>query len=270
MPADFRFAISNGIFGEMPLPEVCREVRQAGYDGIELTPHLFTERNLEPSEVRERITDAGLGFVGFHWLLVSPPGIHITSEDQTVVRRGWEHVRRMVDLCAEMAGSTVVIGSPKQRASRGGGDCSRARDVFVHELAHLAPFAESRGVLVLVEAIPARETDVVNRIGEAVAIARQIGSPAIQTMFDVHNAADETEPDPDLIRRFSPYIRHIHMNEKNGAEPGMGNYDFEALMQALRDVQYDGWVSVEAFDFSRTGPDIAAGALKRLRTAAEN
>jgi sugar phosphate isomerase/epimerase len=275
MPADFRFAVCSEMFGEMPFPEVCRNAQQIGYKGIELTPHLFTERQQYPRDIRDQIVDAGLAFVGIHWLLVSPPGLHITSPDPETVRKSWDHVRRMVDICAELAGCNenengiVVIGSPKQRSSQGGSDQKRAMDLFVHELAHLAPFAESRGVTLLIEAIPSRETDVVNCLSDAVAIVRQIGSPAVETMFDVHNAADETEPDPELIRRFCSHIRHVHVNEKNGAEPGCGDYDFEALLTALGNVEYRRWVSVESFDFSRPGVEIATTAMDRLKTALE-
>src|ERR1035441_9190598 len=62
---------------------------------------------------------------------------------------------------------------------------------FIGGLAAVAPQAESRGVKVLVEALPVAQSDVVQTLAEAVAIVEEIGSPAIRTMFDVHNAIDE-------------------------------------------------------------------------------
>lgn len=275
MPADFRFAVCNEIFGAAPFPEICRQARQVGFAGIELTPHLFTEQHALPSEIGKHIEDAGLEFVGLHWLLVSPPGLCVTSRDPVVLRKSWDHVRRMVDTSAEVAGckesgnGVIVLGSPKQRSSAGGPDVKRATDVLVHELAHLAPHAEYRGVTLVVEAIPSRETDIVNRLSEAAAVVRQIGSPAIRTMFDVHNAADETESHSELIERFSAHIRHIHVNEESGAEPGMGPYDFESLLSALARTRYAGWVSVESFDFTRPPLEIATRAYNRLQAAAQ-
>jgi sugar phosphate isomerase/epimerase len=86
-------------------------------------------------------------------------------------------------------------------------------------------------------------------------------------MFDTHNAVDETEPHTELIRRYLPYIAHVHVNEIDGREPGMGDYDFSRLLAALADLDYCGWVSVEAFDFSRDAEEIAARAIATLRTA---
>src|SRR3569833_178301 len=143
-----------------------------------------------------------------------------------------------------------------------------ALEVFTHEVAHAAPHAETRGVKILIEALPLNQSDVLNCLGDAVRIVRQIGSPGVQTMFDVHNAVDEKENHSELIRRYLPYIKHVHVNEFDGKEPGMGDYDFVPLLRTLSDVNYRGWVSVEAFDFSRSAEEIAARAIEHLKAAA--
>jgi D-psicose/D-tagatose/L-ribulose 3-epimerase len=275
----YRFAICNEIFQEASFPEVCKQVQSLGYQGIELAPYTLAEDATllgisERADLRTHIADAGLEFVGLHWLLMSPPGLHIASPDQTTLRRSWDFAHRAIDLCADLAGSNekdngvIVFGSPKQRSTDGTMSPRQAIDIFTHELAHTAPHAESRGVTLLVEAIPASQTDVVTCLVDAVAIVKHIGSPAVRTMFDVHNAIDEQEPHPELIRRFFPYIRHIHVNELDGQEPGRRDYDFGSILSTLSDLHYSGWVSVEAFDFSRPPLDIAQRAISRL-TASE-
>jgi sugar phosphate isomerase/epimerase len=94
---------------------------------------------------------------------------------------------------------------------------------------------------------------------------KQIGSPAVQTMFDTHNAVAETDPHPELIRRYCSYIKHVHVNEMDGREPGKGDYDFDALLHALSAVKYSGWVSLEVFDSSRDGVEIARSAINYLK-----
>ncbi|MDQ2777262.1 MAG: sugar phosphate isomerase/epimerase [Acidobacteriota bacterium] len=275
----YRFAICNEIFQGAPFPDVCKQVQSLGYQGIELAPYTLAEDATllgvsERTELRTHMADASLEFVGLHWLLMSPPGLHITSPDQTTLRRSWDFVHRAIDLCADLAGSkekgngVIVFGSPKQRSTEGAMQPRQAIDIFTHELAHTAPHAESRGVTLLVEAIPASQTDVITCLADAVAIVKQIGSPAVRTMFDVHNAVDEQESHPALIRRFFPYIRHIHVNETDGQEPGRRDYDFGSILSTLSDLQYSGWVSVEAFDFSRPPLDIAQRAISHL-TASE-
>ena len=62
-----------------------------------------------------------------------------------------------------------------------------------------APHALARGVVILVEALSPAQTNVVTSLAEAVEIVERIGSPAVSTMFDTHNAIDEREPHAVLV-----------------------------------------------------------------------
>ena len=71
----------------------------------------------------------------------------------------------------------------------------------------------------------------------------------------------------DNIREFAPWMEHFHANDPNKLGPGMGNLDFVPIMQALVDVKYPGWVSVEVFDYS-PGPEfIARTSLQNMQAA---
>jgi sugar phosphate isomerase/epimerase len=172
-------------------------------------------------------------------------------------------------LCADLKTSeddcaVVVFGSPNQRSARNGVTPREGVSMLTEELARIAPHAESRNVVVLLEPLSSSQTNVINTLEEAVQIVKEIDSPAIQTMFDVHNAADETAPHAELIRKYSNYIKHVHVNEMDGREPGTGDYDFAMLLSTLGTLDYKGWVSVEVFDFSRDCREVASRALQHL------
>jgi sugar phosphate isomerase/epimerase len=119
---------------------------------------------------------------------------------------------------------------------------------------------------VLVEALPANQSDVVQTLEEAVGVVREIGSPYIQTMFDVHNAIDEELPHAALVERWFDYIRHVHVNELDGRHCGAGDYDFKPVLEALRRRNYAGWVSLEAFDFTPGAERLANESLRHLES----
>lgn len=278
MPVPYRFAICNELFEKRPFAEVCRKLRTLGYEGIEIAPFTLggdpaALRAQERAEVGAQIADAGLSFVGFHWLLTAPPGLHVTARDERQRRHTWDYIGRLIDMCAELTSAShsenpvIVFGSPKQRSSNGGLSANECTIIFKEELARAAPLAASRGVTLLLEALSPSQTDVVTSLAEAVAIVREIQSPAVQTMFDVHNAIDESDPHPKLVREFMPYIRHVHVNEMDGCEPGAGDYPFEPLLATLAELDYAGWVSVEAFDFTRDSYDVASRAISHLKAA---
>ncbi|MDQ2774254.1 MAG: sugar phosphate isomerase/epimerase [Acidobacteriota bacterium] len=271
-----RFAVCNELFGSTSLANTCAAVREIGYEGIEIAPFTLAENPIhltvaERASIRQEIETHHLQFVGLHWLLAAPKGLHVTAPDKDIRKLSWKFLASLIDLCADLRGpraesaAVMVFGSPQQRSAIAPVTPKEAAQIMTEGLASLAPQAYERGVQILVEPLSKSQTDVITSLAEAVAIVEQIGSPAIQTMFDVHNAVDETLPHPQLIERFLPHIRHVHVNEMDGREPGTADYDFGALLTTLEYLNYSGWVSLEAFDFSRDSRQIAAGALQHLQ-----
>jgi sugar phosphate isomerase/epimerase len=272
MPHSFRHAMCNEAFEGWPLAETCRAIRKAGYTGIEIAPFTLAEKpaditTAERKEYREIIQSEGLSFVGLHWLMASPKGLHVSGPDASLRRRSWEHIGDLIDLCADLGTDGVMVfGSPQQRSTTGGLTRDAATRNFIDGLTGEAPHAADRQVTVLVEALPANQSDVVETLEEAVAVVREIGSPYIQTMFDVHNAIDEKLPHAALVERYFDYIRHVHVNERDGRHCGAGDYDYKPVLEALRRRHYEGWVSLEAFDFTPGAERLANESLRHLKS----
>jgi sugar phosphate isomerase/epimerase len=53
-----------------------------------------------------------------------------------------------------------------------------------------------------------------------------------------------------IVRDNADLVIHFHANDPNKLGPGMGDVDQAPIFQALHDIQYSGWVSVEVFDYS--------------------
>ena len=270
MEFQFRQAICNEVYGKSPIAEVCRSIRRIGYAGIEIAPFTLADRPSEISpgqrkQYRDLIQSEGLEFVGLHWLMVSPKGLHVTTPDQALRERSWDHIRELIDLCADLGNNGVMVfGSPQQRATTGGLTRADAISNYTEGLAGVAALALDRRVTILVEALPLNQCDVINSLAEAVSIVEQIGSPAVRTMFDSHNAVDESEPHATLVDRYFDYLRHVHVNELDGRHPGTAEYDFRALFEVLRRRGYQHWISMEAFDFTAGAEKIATESLRYL------
>ena len=268
----FRHAICNEAFEKFAFSDACRAIRNAGYEGIEIAPFTLAE---DPAaipaskrrEYRSLIESEGLKFVGLHWLMVSPKGLHVTTPDTALRARSWQHIRNLIDLCADLGpGGVMVFGSPNQRATTGGLSREQATRNYVDGLQSVAPHAAARGVTILVEALPKGQCDVVQTLDEAAAMVREIASPGVRTMFDTHNAVDEVEPHAVLLDRHYDLIRHVHVNELDGRHCGVGSYDFKPVLSVLKRRQYPGWVSLEAFDFTPGAEKLANDSLRYLES----
>jgi D-psicose/D-tagatose/L-ribulose 3-epimerase len=271
MSYPFRHAICNEVYKGWDFRTACQSIRKAGYTGIEIAPFTLADdpSTITPSarqEYKRIMAEEGLEFVGLHWLMVSPAGLHVTTPDHSLRARSWRHIHDLIDLCADLGPNGVMIfGSPKQRTSTGGLSPAEATKNYVDGMAAAGHRAAQQGVTLLIEALPPADTDVVTSLDEAAKWVAQISNPHVQTMFDSHNAISEAEPHAVLVDRHFPLIRHVHVNELDGKHPGRGDYDFKPVLRVLAERGYQGWISMEAFDFSFGAETIANESYQHMR-----
>ncbi len=272
----FKLSVCNELYGQADFADSCRSLRRAGWAGIEIAPFtLMQDATRLPAgrrrEVRDIIVSEGLRFVGLHWLTVGPEGLHVTTPDETVRRRSWEYVRGLVELCADLrpesgTGGVMVFGSPMQRCATGGLTRAQAEANFIEGVRAIVPDLEAAGVTLCVEALPTDQCDVITSLDRAAEIVDEIDSAMVQTMFDSHNAVEEDQPHAALVAKHWSKIRHIHVNELDGSHPRRdGGYDFKPVLQAAAERGFQGWVSMEVFDFSPGAETIVAESIAYLK-----
>lgn len=273
-PMPWVYAMCNESLQERSWQEQCQIISDAGYTGVEIAPFTLVDQGVEEISSKERrqmvqiMENAGIECIGLHWLLSSPPkGLHFTTPDQTIRERTVEYLDALIDFCADLGGKVMIFGSPNQRSTTQGASLAEAKANFADGLAKVADHAATREVKVLIEPLSSDQTDVVNTLEEAMDIVNRVNHPAIQTMFDFHNTADETEPLHVLIEEYFDNIYHIQIQEMDGTYLGTGNAvnDYVEAFQTLKDLDYNKYISLEVFDFSPGGGTIANKSMATLK-----
>jgi len=270
-----KYAVCNELFGELALGEAARVTRKAGYSGLEFAPYTifgdFSAAAMREGirKAREALSGEGLSFVGFHWLLAKPEGLHLASPDPRTREKTLDHLRRLIDCAGELGGGVLVLGSPRQRGSSPGVSKEEATAALVGAFRELGPPANACGCSILLEALSSEQTDVVNSLGEAARIVEEVANPGVATMLDFHNARREADPWEKLIARHFDRIRHIHANEIDGRAPGTGRSNYRPAFDALAARGYRGWISVEIFETPQDPEAVLRGSMElfeRLET----
>ncbi|MBM3725299.1 MAG: sugar phosphate isomerase/epimerase [Acidobacteria bacterium] len=267
----FRLTICSETFSGASFSGICESARRTGYTGLEIDPSNLSGdpaalTAAERRSLKQQMKVNGLHFCGLHSFLKEPKGLHLTTPDAVVRARTLDYFARLIDLAADLGPSPVmVLGSSRQRQAIDGVTPADAAKRVTEALIKMAPHANRRGVTILLEPLAPHLCNVINTMAEANAIVEQVKSPAVQSMFDTHNTTAETAPLPDVIRRHFSRIRHVHLNELDGRYPGAGKFPFMPVLQALRDLNYQGWLSVEVFDFKPDGETVARLAADHIR-----
>lgn len=257
-----RFAICNELFEDWSHEKVCAFVAQCGYEGIEIAPYTLAPRADQiPDEHKEQIRstaeDYGLAIVGLHWLLARTEGLHLTCADEHVRARTGAYLEQLAALCHQLGGQVMVFGSPQQRNLEPGVTKQQGMRWAAEVFRSITPALERFRVTLAIEPLSPRETNFINTCAEAWELIELVGHPRVGLHLDVKAMSSEKEPIPALIRRWGRHAVHFHANDSNLSGPGFGDIDFVPIFDALLEVGYSGWVSVEVFDF-RPGPEIIA------------
>lgn len=267
-----KFAICNEIFQNWKLEDAMRFAADTGYEGIEIAP--FTIANYvtdipkpERLRIRELATATAIPISGIHWVLVNTEGLHLTDPDADSMRRTSRYFEELVDFCADLGGKYIVIGSPRQRSLIGNTHYEQACEVAVQVLKGPTTRAEERDVLICFEPLAPSETNFINTAAQAVEFAKWMKSPNFKIILDVKAMCSESLSIPDIIRNSSGWVAHFHANDKNLKGPGFGDVDFRPIARALKEMRYDGYVSVEVFNFEEGPEMIATRSLQYLKAS---
>lgn len=264
-----KYAICNELFEGQPLEQYLPLVAGLGYTGLEVAPFAF-DRHLADTSADEaralgrRIRSFGVDVIGMHWLLARTQGLHINSPDRDARDRATAYMTMLIRRCGDLGAGIMVFGSPVQRAVLPGVSEEQAFDYAATFFRRVAPVAQEGGVTIAIEPLARDGNNFIYTKDQAVRLIEAVGHPAVGLHLDVRAMSDEGRPIPDLIRESKQYLRHFHANDAD-LGPGMGPIDFHPIYRALQDVGYDGWVSVEVFDFSPGSERIARESIQYLK-----
>jgi len=257
-----KFAICNEIFKNWRIEDTFAYAAKLGYQGVEIAPFTLADsvRNI-PAEERRSIREAAarhqIAITGIHWVLVKPEGMYMNHTDAAIRQRTADYFCALVDFCADLGGTRIVVGSPKQRNILPGVSAEQAWAWATETFRPAVARAEGRGVTICFEPLAPAETNFVNTAAEAIRFVRQLNSEHFKIILDVKAMSSEAKPVPQIIRESWPHFGYFHANDTNFKGPGFGDVDFKPIADALKEVGYDGWVSVEVFKFEE-GPEVIA------------
>jgi sugar phosphate isomerase/epimerase len=265
-----KFAICNEIFQDFPLEEQFAIAARLGYNAVEVAPFTIEKHvtDISPDQRRRIVSlgeQYGLGIAGIHWVLVGPDGLHITSPDPATRERTVQYLRDLVRFGCDIGGRVMVVGSPKQRNILPDVDPQDARAWFAHAMSEAARVPGAESFQVCIEPLLSDSTNMITTAAEAREMAARVNLPNVGVILDVNSMSHEEDDIPAAIRATKGYLRHFHANDPCQRGPGWGDVDFKPILQALLDIGYEGYASVEVFDFSLDPVEHACESLRYLK-----
>jgi len=233
-------------------------IKENGFDGIEFP--LFSLEGFDPTSVRRDTEAAGLECTVAS---AFTPGSSLIDDDPQVRTNTLQQLKDRLNAAAD-AGARLFCGPmyspvgylPGRR--RTNDEWSRA----VENLQALGDTLAANRMTLAIEPLNRFETFFLNTAGDAALLCDQIHHPNIGILFDTFHANIEEKDIAAGIRTVGRHLKHVHTCENDRGIPGSGHVEWPAVFQALRDLQYDAWLTIESFGFN-IGAISAAAAIWR-------
>ena len=243
-----KFSISNIALTAFDHARELSEVSDAGIQGIEVAPSRKwhdTWHDLNANDVtlyRQEIESSGLSVVGLHSLFFDHPDLGLFKGSETT-KESMLFLLHLSKVCRDLGGKTLIYGGGRRRDKMPHADAyNEAVDFFVE----LCSRIEDHGTCFCFEPLGPKDTDFINTALESLGIVKDISSPALRVQLDAKALYENNEATLETFQAVADELVHFHANEP-GLNPlgHSGVIDHCLLGQMLRDVNYDGYVSIE-------------------------
>jgi sugar phosphate isomerase/epimerase len=238
--------------------ETAEALAEIGFDYVELSlADLAALPEEEFLHLARRVEHSGIGCEVCNNFF--PRAIRLTGADARL-NVALDYAGLALDRAARLGVRIVVFGSSVAKNVPAGFSRNSAWSQIVELLMHLGPLAAQHDLTIAIEPINKLESNLVNLAAEGLRLMREVHHPKIQLLIDFYHLTMEQE-NPDIILEAGAAIRHLHFASIEGRRfPSEMTPACTRFFKLMRDVQYSGRCSIEAFTH-----DFAADARRALR-----
>ena len=232
--------------------DLLEQIKGWGYDGVELPVFDFDVAHFQ--KVGDKLKEVGLESTA---VTVCTEEENPISDDPAIRDAGLERLKKAIDVC-QAAGATHLCGPIHSALGHFPGR-GRTEDEWKwgqETLAKAADHAQQANVMLIFEYLNRFECYFANCAEDAARFTREVNHPNLKMMYDSFHANIEEKSITEAVKACADQLAHVHISENDRSTPGEGNVRWEETFAALKEVNYDGWLVIEAFGLAL--PELAA------------
>lgn len=238
--------------------------KELGYEGVEL--HLRKPTDIDRNEAKRLCEQYGQGVPTLGTgMAAGIDGLTFSDPDPGIRRKAMDICKEHLDLAAFL-GSGVTIGLLWGKVGRDPKLREEGRKRAVDCIRELAPIAEQAGVYLFLEPLNRFECDYMNTVQHGIDVIEEVGAPSLRYLADTFHMNIEEKDIAESFRKLGDKLGHVHLVDSNREAPGHGHIDFKEILQTLKEIDYQGYLSFEILPLpdSRTAIEDAIGTTRQL------
>ena len=222
-----------------PIEVTIARLAKYGYKSIEISGE---PEKYDTKEVRGLLNQYGLSCWGSVTLMF--PGLCFPAADEATRARTVKYVKDCITMVKELDGQEMTIVPGTVGKVNPDSTPEKEWDWAVEGLQEVYAHAQKAGVRMALEPLNRFETYFVSRADQALALAEAVG-PDCGVCLDTFHLNIEEADMLASIRRAGPRLVDFHVADNNRLACGMGALNWTAIVRTLKDIGYDGALTVE-------------------------
>ncbi len=241
-------------------------IQEHGFTGVEVS--LFEAARFPAAAIRDAVEKAGLECTVCS---VIPGKLSLLSEDAAVRQATVGHLRDCIAATAE-AGARVIAGPLYSPVGYLPGRRRNANEWAwaIEAYKELGPVLAEYQVTLAIEPLNRFETYFLNTTEDAVRLCAEVDHPQIGILWDTFHANIEEKDSAAALLSTGKYLKHVHTCENDRGTPGTGHVDWDGVFNALRQLAYNDWLTIESFGFALGEISAAASIWRDLAAKPED
>jgi len=247
-----KYSISNWIYADEPLHATFQRLQKYGYDGLELVGE---PQKYGPEEVNQLCREFDLQVFSVLGWSIWPLERDLAHPDPQKRQKALNYATECVDLAVAVGASLVVVipASAGRTSPIGQPDSEKAwKEAVAREWGYAvesvwkaATYAEQKGVLLAIEPINRYESFLVNSTAQGLRFVQEVNSPVVRLHLDTFHMNIEERDPAGAIREAGSLLVNMHVSDSQRGPVGHGHTDFAAIMKALKEIGYQGALTME-------------------------
>ena len=229
-----------------------KKVADFGFDVIEFTP-VDQYKELNPDAIRRELEKYNLEVTISASFAAETD---ISHKDQSIRENGIQFMKELLDWSKKIE-AKIICGplyselGKKRYLSQD--ERKAERDRAIDSLKRIGELALKKEIYVAIEPLNRFETDMVNIAEQAFSMCEEVDNPYIRMMLDTFHMNIEEKKIGDAIRLSGKHLVHFHACCNDRGIPGTGHIPWDEVVQALKEIQYEGYAVIESFDMGEVG-----------------
>lgn len=222
-----------------PLEVTVKRLAKYGYKALEIQGEPY---KYDTSEVKKLLDDHGVRCWGSVTLMLDERNLLAKDEDQRA--KSVTYVKDCIRMVGALGGEVISVVPGTVGKVVPDSTPENEWDWCVSALKEINAYGRECNVKIGIEPINRFETYFVNRGAQALALAEAVASDCGVCLDIFHMNLEEDDPIGAIYEAGSRLV-NFHVADNNRMACGMGSFDWPAIIKALKDVGYDGALSVE-------------------------